>query len=46
MNDNKTSGRCPHHAPVRFRESASQVTKPLHDVARLDGDFGNALLYL
>src|SRR2546427_3625539 len=44
MNNTETSRCCPRHASIHLRQSASHVTKPVHDVARLNGDFGNAFL--
>src|SRR5262249_54672832 len=44
MNNMKTGGWCPRHASIFLREGASQVTEPLHNVARLNGDFGNRFL--
>ena len=44
MNHTKAGRCCPHHASIRLRECASNLTKPLHDVARLNRHFGNTFL--
>jgi hypothetical protein len=43
MNNTKTGRRRPRDAAIRLREIASEFTKPLQNVARLNRYFGNEL---
>jgi hypothetical protein len=45
MNHHKASGCYPYHASIRLRDQASNIPKPLHDVARLNSVTGDAIVY-